>query len=332
MSLTELWKTSKEQLKDKQIQQIIAFAGDGHLADQNITSNEFREFLTGIPSDILKKYATECLEESFRESGFALQDIINQVGIRLGFDVKYGRYRGTIKQIGFDGLWRLPNNHAIVVEVKTTDAYRIDLDRIAEYRRTLINQQEISENHSSILIVVGRKETADLEAQIRGSRHAWDIRLISTEALIQLMFLKESLEDQRTIHRIYNILIPREFTRLDEIIEILFSTTEETQQEDLSGDTASDEAENQRTTPKAFHNACIARVEKYLHTNLVKRLRSGYASPDGQIAVTCIVSKTHERKDWGKSPWTNMFCHNPSTRKTDVRNASLSHHRLHAQK
>ncbi len=40
---------------------------------------------------------------------------------------------------------------------------------------------------SSILIVVGRQDTGDLEAQVRGSRHAWEIRLISVDALLQLM-------------------------------------------------------------------------------------------------------------------------------------------------
>jgi hypothetical protein len=42
-------------------------------------------------------------------------------------------------------LWEFPDGHAAVVEVKTTDAYRIDLDTIAEYRRALIASGQISE-------------------------------------------------------------------------------------------------------------------------------------------------------------------------------------------
>ena len=300
MGLTELWNTSKEQLEDKHIQQIITFAGGGRLKDNSPASIEFREFLANIPSRVLTRYANECLQESFRESGFALQDVVNQIGARLGFDVTDGRYRGSTKQIGFDGLWRFPNKHAVVVEVKTTDAYRIDLNKIADYRHALTSQQEIEENRSSILIIVGRKDTGDLEAQIRGSRHAWDIRLISTDALIRLMLLKESLEDPQTIHRIYNILIPREFTRLDEIVEILFFATEEAKQEELpeAEEIVQDvEPEAKRTIPKAFHEACIARVAEYLQINLVRRVRSGYSSPDGQTAITCVVSKMHERQN-----------------------------------
>jgi hypothetical protein len=46
-------------------------------------------------SDSLMAYAAHCLERPFSESGFALQDIINQLGKRLGFLVEPGRYRGT---------------------------------------------------------------------------------------------------------------------------------------------------------------------------------------------------------------------------------------------
>ena len=45
----------------------------------------------------------------------------------------------------------------------------------------------------------GRAETtAELEAQVRGSRHAWDMRLISTDALIKLVQLKEGAEGPET--------------------------------------------------------------------------------------------------------------------------------------
>ncbi len=46
---------------------------------------------------------------------------------------------------------------------------------------------------------------------------------ISIDALMSLMRLKENVEDPKTIQRIHDILIPREFTKLDEIIEIVFS-------------------------------------------------------------------------------------------------------------
>lgn len=124
MSLTDLWEDSREQLKDKHVQQIIAFAGDGHLRDGSATSVDFRKFLSLIPHENLRLYADQCLKGSFNGSGLALQDIINQVGSRIGFEVTGGRYRGSAGHIGFDGLWKMPEGHTIVVEVKTFEPDR----------------------------------------------------------------------------------------------------------------------------------------------------------------------------------------------------------------
>jgi hypothetical protein len=202
MALIDLWIHSRTQLEDKHIQQIIAFAGAGQLRDGSRASEELREFLSTIPSSLLQRYADQCLRDTFNGSGYALQDIINQAGRRLGFPVKDGRYCGSVGQIRYDGIWHFPDGHAIVVEVKTTDAYCIDLETIAGYRKALIKEGAVPEHSSSVLIVVGREDTGDLEAQLRGSRHAWDMRLISVDALMRLMTLKEEVEDPRIIRRI----------------------------------------------------------------------------------------------------------------------------------
>lgn len=294
MGLSELWSTSREQLADKRVHQIIAFAGNGQLTDGGAAASEFRQFLSLVPSSLLSQYADECLHESFASSGFALQDVVNQIGRRLGYSVVDGRYRGTAVHVGFDGLWKFPDEHVVIVEVKTTDAYRIDLQRIANYRREIITSSQAEEENSSILIVVGRQDTGDLEAQIRGSRHAWDVRLISVDALLRLMFLKERLDDPATIQRICNILIPREFAKLDEIVDVVFSAAEETAEEEPEVVEVADLKEEEKTIPVAFHSASIARVEEQFGHRLVRRTRSGYTSPDGTFAVVCSVSKTHD--------------------------------------
>jgi len=124
MPLTELWTSAQQELQEKHVQQIIGFAGDGKLRDGGVASKEFRAFLALVPSNLLARYANDCLTDKFEGSGLALQDVINEVGIRLGFRVEQGRYRGVQGEIGFDGLWVSPDGFAIVVEVKTTDAYR----------------------------------------------------------------------------------------------------------------------------------------------------------------------------------------------------------------
>ena len=295
MSLSELWNTSREQLDNKHVHQIIAFAGTGQLSDGGTGAVEFRELLGLVPSEHLARYSEECLIASFPGSGFALQDVVNQIGRRLGYSVVDGRYRGTTKQVGFDGLWKFPDGHMVIVEVKTTDAYRIDLGTIANYRRELIGSGQVNEEGSSILMVVGRQDTGDLEAQIRGSRHAWDVRLISVDALLRLMFLKERVDNPSTIRRICDILKPREFTRVDEIIDIIFSTTEETVQPETADlEESEDEGVARKAVPAAFHAACIPRVEQRFGKPLIRQTRSSYSSRDLGLSIVCAISKTHQ--------------------------------------
>jgi hypothetical protein len=303
MSLIDLWNSSPTQLREKHVRQVIAFAANGRLMDGNEASQEFRPYLSQIPSSLISRYADECLGEKFDESGLALQDVVNQIGRRLGFTVTDGRYRGNQTQIGFDGLWLSPDNHQIIVEVKTTDAYRIHLNRIADYRRALIRASQVSEDSSSILIVVGRQDTGDLEAQIRGSQHAWDIRLISIEALLRLMKVKEELEDPSIAHKIRDILIPREFTRLDGIIDLVFSTTTDVLLEESTDEEVEEELEERRTvkpkfTPVKFHEACVSRIERHIGRSLLRRSRVIYSSPDGKTAIVCAVSKEHISNDY----------------------------------
>src|SRR5690606_14220928 len=136
-------------------------------------------------------------------------------------------YRGKTNSVGFDGLWIAADGRQLVIEVKTTDAYQIDLDKLANYRKQLAETGQISLHRSSILLVVGTQDTRGLEAQIRGSRHAWDIRLISVDALVKLLKLKETVDNLDAFHaKICDILTPQEFTKVDSIINIVFSTAE----------------------------------------------------------------------------------------------------------
>ena len=117
---------------------------------------------------------------------------------------------------------------------------------------------------------MGRKDTGDLEAQIRGSRHAWDMRLISVDALLRLMLLKQQVEDPTIIQRIYDLLIPREFTKLDEIVEIVFFTAEDIIEEEPADENGPEKTKTPKFTPVAFHQKCVDRIEKHLEYILIK--------------------------------------------------------------
>lgn len=299
-SALKVWQGNKHFFQEKGVQQIIALCGDGRLRDKSSASFEFRELLENVSTQLLARYAEECLNSSFDNSGLALQDIINELGSRLGFQTQPGLYRGKAGAVGFDGIWSASDGHELVVEVKTTDTYRINLDILASYRSALIEQSRIHKDHSSILIVVGRQDTGDLEAQIRGSRHAWDVRLLSVDALLKLMMIRENLTDQKTAQKIVELLKPMEYTRVDQLVEIMFSTSEDLQaeaptEEELAKSVSSDQSE--RTVPANFHDECIERISNYLDVSLIKEGRNRYTNPDKTIGVSCAVSKKYPKSN-----------------------------------
>ena len=192
MALIDLAAKDPASFASYSIEQIVAICGDGKLLDNSECSKQLREFLKLQDVKSLARYALYCLESKYERSGFVLQDVVNEIGRRLGYEVTNGRYSGVQKEIGFDGLWA-HGPYKLVVEVKTTDAYRINLDTVCGYSDKLLATTGAHAEAMNTLIVVGRQDTGDLEAQVRGSRHAWTVRLISVDALIKLMFVNDEL-------------------------------------------------------------------------------------------------------------------------------------------
>ena len=310
-----------EALEDRRVEQVVAICGNGLLSDSSVCSSSFREFLKNVPSRILKKYAAECLDGSTgrnANSGLILQDVVNEVGDRLGFTVEHGMYRGGQNRIGNDGLWQ-SETFAFVIEVKTTDL-SIKLHPIAQYREKLIEAGRVDEERSSILIVLGRQDTGDLEAQIRGSKHAWDVRMIGIESLLRLLEIKENLNDQRSLGQITELLRPIEYTRVDKLIDVVFYTSKDLtapenpdSPEAVAVLTPSEEAARDgvngatrptgtHSSPVNFYEKCIARISRKLGKNLIKNGRVTYTSADKDTNVVLLNSKIYPETN-GRSFW-----------------------------
>jgi hypothetical protein len=149
----------------------------------------------------------------------------------------------------------------------------------------------------SILIVVGGEDTSEFEAQVRGSRFAWDIRLLGVKSLFRLLKLKEALDDPKVERQIQEILFPQEFTRLDRIIDLVFATAEDAQNvETVEVEEEIDAEESSPVAPRSnFHSAILPRLEKHFAVPLVKRSRSQWPSPDDSLLLTCQVSKKFDK-------------------------------------
>ena len=159
----------------------------------------------------------------------------------------------------------------------------------------------------SILIVVGRTDTGELEAQVRGSRHAWDIRLISVDALLNLVRTKESADSQDTIAKIRRLLTPLEYTRLDDLVDIVFSTTQdvETAVSAETGKTTDSENPQQSEssasvwefTPSEViqetRERIVAALGQQLKCSFVKKSRALYWDSSQRQRLVCTVSKRY---------------------------------------
>ena len=301
--IMSLLKNDPAALYKKDIFQLVAMCGDGKLTDGSECCAELREYLHNITeSEHLFAYADTCLSEKAEKSergGRVLQDVVNELGIRLEYDVEFGLYQGKSNAVGNDGLWRDGKGHAIVVEVKTTDAYNINLDTVAKYRNKLIEAKKIPPS-SSILLVVGREDTGGWEAQVRGSRHAWDVRIIGVEALKQLVSLKENSESA-SVEKIHELLIPFEYTRLDRIIGIAFTVAEDASA--VIEDEVSDEVEQEQGATKAHQQTSAEIIDairtsivgtlSLSHPPLVKKSRALLWSADKSVRAAITVSKKY---------------------------------------
>ena len=308
MPLLSLWASNPDAILQLSIEQIVANAGDGKLKDGGSSPLELRTFLAQVPSDKLAEYADHCLVNSFANSGLVLQDIVNELGRRLDYNVENGRYQGVIGQIGYDGIWSSPEGTDIVLEVKTTDAYRIALDTIAAYRNKLYEMGKLKGN-PSVLIVVGRKDTGELEAQVRGSRHAWDMRLISVDALLTLVKLKESTEAGVTGAKIRSILIPMEFTRLDALVDVMFATAKDVEttaeiERPLpteSDDATDDEAPMWQFTEQSLlhgkREEILSAIAQRDGKKLVKKSMALYWDATHSYRIACTISKRYTKKN-----------------------------------
>jgi hypothetical protein len=311
MPLLALWKSSPGAINEFTVDQVVAAAGDGNLKDDSICAREFQSYLAQIPSEKLGQYINQCLSSPLPKGGLILQDLVNELGRRLDYKVTNGRYQGTPNSIGYDGIWASPEGPAIIIEVKTTDAYRISLDTIVTYRHKLLDAGTVKST-SSILLVVGRQDTGELEAQVRGSRHAWDIRLIRAEALINLVKLKENSDDIETGKKIRSVLMPVEYTRLDRLVDVMFSAATdiepiipESEAEvpalasipPISGHHGGEEWE--LTDSALLHQKreqIIEAVSKKFGSPLVKKSRALFWTADHTKRIACTLSKRYAKR------------------------------------
>ncbi len=174
------------------LKQILNLVGKLDDSPGEDTSRErFRRYLTENVKDIgsVRDYIEECLRSTGTQYNRALQDLVNYLGMFLGFEVCYGRYKGVQGEIGYDGLWKSPSGIHIVVEVKTSETYSIKTSTLIGYIDQLISYQTIPGwKYALGLYAIGKPddEIKQLENAIIVENRTPQLRIISVQYLISL--------------------------------------------------------------------------------------------------------------------------------------------------
>ena len=97
--ISNLWDTDPVYVSNLKLKQILVLAGDGNIYKEK-TSQDLRQFFSKIDLETMSRYIEDALssnkEDKFDERGYVLQDMVNEIGSRLGYRVTNGLYRGKI--------------------------------------------------------------------------------------------------------------------------------------------------------------------------------------------------------------------------------------------
>lgn len=188
----------------------------------NTARSRFRSYLakSATTVGVVRDYVEACLRMSGVQYSRALQDLVNHTGQLIGFKVEFGRYQGVTNDIGYDGIWRT-EDLALVIEVKTSDAYTINTSTLLGYTDRLIEAGRITDwDHALGLYILGRSDPGitQLEHSIIGQKRSGQLRVATVETILSLAELRQ--DDFISLDEAVALLKPTT-VRVDDIVGIL---------------------------------------------------------------------------------------------------------------
>ncbi len=230
-------------------------------------SSTLRSLLAEASWEELNEVVQETLTIKGTAAAFVLQDCVNVMGQRLGFEVEFGRYRGTQGKSGHDGLWKSKRGWQLVIEVKKTGAYQIDPKTIVSYIDGLQQERKVAANAVG-LYVLGSHESDVLEQTIKGAGLAGKLRVISLDGLVHL---SELVETRGLSHdQVVSLLAPLDNVFVDSLLGIIdeLIQKEETVEEDRE-----EEDRPYAPTPRNEVDATFSQVSKVIEARLKRPLK-----------------------------------------------------------
>lgn len=207
---------------DLTLDRIVKLAGEW--TDESRASQEFRSLLEDeqTPTEDIEAYLYEAIQGSETYHNRALQDIVNNLGQRLGFQVEYGVYQGNTNQIGFDGHWistAPEENIHLIVETKTSTAYAIDPSQAGGYMTELGSKHSIDREQIYGLYVIGKGDVETVAKTVLGSQYRDRMRIITAERLLNLLQIQQ---DSGLLHdQIVDVLLPINTVDVGQLVELI---------------------------------------------------------------------------------------------------------------
>lgn len=218
------------------IERIAGLAGEW--TDGSRASEQFRDIIQNeqTTTDEIEAFLTEALENTGSHHNHAYQDIVNNIGERLGFTVEYGIYQGKSSEIGYDGRWistvEDTETH-LVVESKKSTAYKIDPSQAGDYMDEISDEEGIDRQQVYGLYVVGDDDLDTVAQTILGSPYRDRMRVISAQRLLDLLTIQE--ESGLRHEQVVDVLLPINTADVGQLVGMIQDVIEFQEQETDGG-------------------------------------------------------------------------------------------------
>jgi hypothetical protein len=194
---------------DLTLNRIVNLAGDW--TDDSRASEQFREIIENeqTTTDEIDAYLTAAIDGSEQYHNRALQDLVNNIGRRLGFQIEYGVYQGRSDTIGFDGHWvstATDDDTHLIVETKKTTAYSIDPGQAGGYMTELADADDLERSQVYGLYVIGEGNVGTVAQTVFGSQYRDRMRIITASRLLDLLEIQQNSGLRHT--QVVDVLLP----------------------------------------------------------------------------------------------------------------------------
>lgn len=203
---------------------LVDLAGD--LEDGSRASEKLREKLQqNATTDDVEDLLEESLDGTDGYHNRALQDVVNNIGQRLGFDVEYGPYRPNARP-RYDGLWKSTDIESdtvhLVAETKKTAGFQINPKKQpGDYMDYLVEEQGLPKEQVYGLIIVGDNgdKVDSVVDSVRGSEYRNRIRVITCDRLFKLLSMAETSDLEHG--QVAQVLLPMDTVNVGSLVELI---------------------------------------------------------------------------------------------------------------